>query len=810
MEEREALQLGALLHDIGKLLQRAESVKLTQEDRSLESTCCPLRRDQRDRYSHTHVLYTQKFFSELWPDLFTLAEIAAVFHHRPDTSTKSRLAKIVALADRLSSGERHSLDEDEISGNPRTARLHCLFGSLNLQSSIEKAAFFPLLPLSQSLDAHFPRSEATLQDGESYDRLWQQMADEFRRLDPSCGFSQFYTRVHHLLERFALFVPSAAYRDRADVSLFHHSKATAAIATCLYDLGLGEFELDGLLGALRGHDAGNLLDAKPMWLIGADVSGIQDFIYGIVGKGALKGLRGRSAYLQFLSEAVLSRLLEDFRLPCSNLIYSGGGHFYLLAPCTPDSENILESCQEFIDEVLVRAHRGQLALCLAWEPLRYKDFLSPEQPAHKDRRNNNPLPGGFSEAWNRLGAKLARKKRAKFGSLLVSANAVNRVLGPFPASGVEEACDVCGEPLADSHETNRCSMCGSFERLASRLARAESVGIEISDRKAPTRSMESCEDALEALGANIRLFGPGEVGSGAYLLNRTDFVQKSPRFLGFRFLARHTPMQAGDIVTLEGLSERATGIKKWGVLRADVDHLGRVFREGLAGSDQSISRVSMLSYLLSLYFSAHVEDLAGRAPYDSTLSIVYAGGDDLFALGSWSVLKGFAEKVYQDFKAFTAGRLTLSAGVFLAPGQRYPVAQAGREAGEEERGAKENGRDRFSLFGESIRWQDLPELQKIENALTELMGGRAPRSLFSLLYQACDAQRDARAGEILLFPVWRLLYALRRLVERQKGLKELIMNLEQLIIRNLWLPEHASVAIRLAEYVTRHGEKGEH
>ncbi|MDR3569704.1 MAG: type III-A CRISPR-associated protein Cas10/Csm1 [Syntrophobacteraceae bacterium] len=802
MNEREELQLGSLLHDIGKIAQRAKSVKLTREDRSLESTCCPV---YRDRYSHTHVLYTQKVFGELWPDFFPLAEIIATFHHRPDTCTNSRLAKMVALADRLSSGERHGLEERDDSGDPRTARLHCLFSSLSLEPVCEKPAYFPLLPLSSNLEDHFPGDAASLEDKESYDRLWEEMSGELGRLDPGSKFSSFYTRVHYLLERFALFIPSAAYKDRADISLYHHCKATAAIATCLYDRGLEEKELDGLLAALRGADAGRLLERPAMWLIGGDISGIQDFIYSIASAKALKGLRGRSAYLQFLAEAVLTRLLDDFHLPCSNLIYSGGGHFYLLAPRTPESEGILEACQKYVDEVLVRSHRGQLALCIAREPLRYCDFICSGRQEAGAHKSTPCAPGGFSGAWARLGAKLARSKRRKFRSLFTGGDGLREVLGPFPASGVEKVCDLCGEPLPGESEAARCDLCGSFENLATRLARAESLSLEVAAPNPLATPIGSCEEVLEAIGLKLRLFRPGETSTEAYLLNRTDFILKERAYLGFRFLASHTPMRSGEVVTLEGLAEEATGIKKWGVVRADVDNLGRVFRDGLRGGDQSISRVSMLSHLISLYFSAHVESLARRPPYGSRISIIYSGGDDLFALGSWSVLKPFAEEVNGGFNAFTAGRLTLSAGVCLAPGPGYPVGQAGKLAGEAEHLAKVCGRNRFAIFDEAIGWEELRELQKIQDALVGLIGEKAPRSLFSLLYQAFDAQEEAKKGETRLFPVWRLLYALRRFVEREKKLSGGIMALEQLIVKNLWLPEHAVIATRLADYLTRQG-----
>ena len=59
-----------------------------------------------------------------------------------------------------------------------------------------------------------------------------------------------------------------------------------------------------------------------------DISGIQDFIYTINNKGALKGLRARSFYLEIMMEHLIDELLEKVELSRANLIYSGGGHAY--------------------------------------------------------------------------------------------------------------------------------------------------------------------------------------------------------------------------------------------------------------------------------------------------------------------------------------------------------------------------------------------------------------------------------------------------------------------------------------------------
>ena len=66
------------------------------------------------------------------------------------------------------------------------------------------------------------------------------------------------------------------------------------------------------------------------------------------------------------------------------------------------------------------------------------------------------------------------------------------------------------------------------------------------------------------------------------------------------------------------------------MVRLDVDALGAVFASGL-GEQRSLSRTATLSRELETFFSGYVNTLAK----DHSMYITYAGGDDLFAVGSW-------------------------------------------------------------------------------------------------------------------------------------------------------------------------------
>ena len=122
--------------------------------------------------------------------------------------------------------------------------------------------------------------------------------------------------------------------DIYDISLYDNVKLTAALAGCKY-FYLKEDE----------HE-----DDKEYMLVSADISGIQNFIYTISSKGALKSLRGRSFYLEIISENIIDQILNKIGLCRANLLYSGGGHFYMLLPNTKQVRKIIEDAKKNINQ----------------------------------------------------------------------------------------------------------------------------------------------------------------------------------------------------------------------------------------------------------------------------------------------------------------------------------------------------------------------------------------------------------------------------------------------------------------------------
>ena len=141
------------------------------------------------------------------------------------------------------------------------------------------------------------------------------------------------------------FVPEHTYvrEELPDTSLYHHLKTTAAVAWCTYQYLVANgtcWEREDLRAAIGKEDEQRYL------LVGGDLSGIQNFIYTLASKGALKTVRGRSFYLELLIEAIVSRLLAALDLPRACVVYASGGGLYLLAPNTDTAKETISLCNK--------------------------------------------------------------------------------------------------------------------------------------------------------------------------------------------------------------------------------------------------------------------------------------------------------------------------------------------------------------------------------------------------------------------------------------------------------------------------------
>jgi len=373
-----SIVIASLFHDIGKFMQRAE-VSLSEQSKRMEEIICQV---YKGKHSHFHVLWTNDFFEnyiKFFPEELEKSFVAnlASFHHRPDNP----LQAIISEADKLSSGmDRLKKDnDDEITGRNiyKKERLLSIFNQIKLKKENEREIGkykYNLLPFLPEKEIFFPKEKNQLlpKEGEllvdSYSKLWDEFIEKFSHININ-SIEKYVSSIFSILEFYTWSIPSSTI-DIPDISLFDHSKTTAAIAACLYKY---HSENDNL-------SIENVKDREiaKFRLVGGDISGIQKYIFDL-SEGGVKGagriLRARSFYIHILGKVTVHKILHKLNLPLICNIMEAGGKFTLLVPNLDIVEKSLEDVYRDICNTTKSEFNGELTINLNWDTkLKGKDF----------------------------------------------------------------------------------------------------------------------------------------------------------------------------------------------------------------------------------------------------------------------------------------------------------------------------------------------------------------------------------------------------------------------------------------------------
>lgn len=487
---------------------------------------------------------------------------------------------------------------------------------------------------------------------------------------------QHVNRLLDLLERYGGTIPTGA----PGLSLYDERKISAALAACVADYTQNDpTMLDG-----------SFADKKAFLLYTADFSGIQKFIYTVASAGALRSLRSRSLFLELTMEHYIDELLEGCGMNRVNLLYSGGGHCYVLLPNTAAVVEEIQLWNERFNDWLIKNFGVCLYLADGWCECSVNDLCN--IPAEK---------APYKAIFRKASSAVAKKKICRY-----SPEQLRRMNSYDESAGRE--CHVCG---ANSNltETNKgetvCAWCNNFTVLANHITECEAFVIKDtnveSGFKLPSRNgtvavmLCSVENAVRE-GMHPRFVR-------AYTKNCTlDTIPNSIRFSVADLI---TKAQMGDII------KASQGVERAAVCRMDVDSLGQTFVSGFERIEESdpneryryvtLARTSAFSRHISRFFKEYIKGILagenGEEPLPS-ITIVYSGGDDVFLVGAWNEILDAALRVRNAFSAYTCKRLTVSAGISVFD-YSYPIRLAASTAAELEELAKEHpGKNALVLF----------------------------------------------------------------------------------------------------------------
>ncbi|SDH35721.1 type III-A CRISPR-associated protein Cas10/Csm1 [Nitrosomonas sp. Nm132] len=826
--------LSAYLHDLGKLAERAN---IDHEGRldAHKNLYCPWQYNG-GYHSHIHAAYTGIAWDELeatghFPDLrgncppFVSIETdanlpdsvvnAAAAHHKPDTF----LQWVVATADRVASGfERDEFDSQYNSAREREnhyrARLLTLFEQID-KREIEEGKLnwrYPLELLSPQF--LFPRTDCTPSDDATaraqYHQLWEALLDDLKRIPRSHRdnlplwldhFDTLWLAICHA-------IPAAtAFGVKPEVSLYDHSKATAALAAALW----------------RWHhelDKQTVADLKDGWekekflLIQGDFFGIQNFIFaegGETNKHAHKLLRGRSFQVALLAECAALTLLDMLALPPTSQIINAAGKFLIVAPNTAKTREAVENVQRTFNHWCLEHTYGEIGIGLAVTPASCNDFA---QKRFSDlvKRLFEALDIAKHQRFNLCGAN----SPAVFSDFLDRFNnelGVCEINGRYPAESkapdyaishltrdqirIGESLTKCARVLisrdADSLQQKSLALDYFGWRIAF-VHDAEESGNY--GQLAKERKLIRCWDFSlpEKNGKVFHGLARRFVNTYVPRFNQTDVDTQDK----YECLQKEDEFGLDSIKTLHHLacedrqlkeSDRWRGEIALVTLKGDVDNLGTLFQKGLEKPTfakwASLSRQINLFFALWLpWFCEHGKDSKDIARYRNTYT-VFAGGDDFFLIGPWRSTIALAGEMQKHFERYTTNPgITFSAGLSMTQ-PKVPARHLARstEAALERSKAYQDKADKpknaATLWNQTVSWQNWHALlteraDKLEALLAEAESHGAKLStgyLYDLLQLADKAER-ARLGRNPEDSLWRaqLVYRTTRFIgDRMKS-----------------------------------------
>ena len=291
---------------------------------------------------------------------------------------------------------------------------------------------------------HDPVQDAPDIPAAVYRELYQELTEQLTSLQFSPAQAN---ALLGLLESQCSALPASTAREEdRDISLYDQLKLTAALAACVSEY-------------LQQADAFSLLDTpaelrrEPAFLLyTADFSRIQRFIYTVHTEDALRSLRSRSFFLELLMEHYMDELLDGCGLTRTNIIYSGGGHCYLLLPNTAAVQQTLADWNRAFNGWLNEQFGVQLFLANGWTPCSANDLCNVPAEASP-----------YKALFRRVNAIAEQHKQHPYDAAAL--RALNRVQA-IP-DGTRE-CKVCGNS-AQVNAEGLCPWCNRFANLSAQI-----------------------------------------------------------------------------------------------------------------------------------------------------------------------------------------------------------------------------------------------------------------------------------------------------------------------------------------------------
>jgi CRISPR-associated protein Csm1 len=477
-----------------------------------------------------------------------------------------------------------------------------------------------------------------------------------------------------------------------------------------------------------------------MLLVKGDLSGIQDFIFNIPSEKAAKTLKGKSFYVQILSWLAEADLYQS--LKGSQLIYNGGGNFYMLVPSK--HKELLEKKQsQYIQEL----SKDGLFLTITHCSYNVKETYAKN-------------------------LELLNKK--------AQINNQNRFINHSDFAFFEQTT------TRDAIGSKKESF--DFIKLAEWLVKSSDYAVE---SKSKNRGIGKFDLFFNFVNGGNRLSLNANAALPKYLKSDEDkFNQEST--------SDEEKVKEGNIMMFNHIAEYAkerTGTDNLGILAIDIDSLGAIIRESLPEISDNVKfskelgtffEIKLREILKTEIFitqrrsgkdkntSKKFDYVSEKTSFGTAIYPVFVGGDDCFLVGAWDaifnftlVLKDAFDSYVKENETLKKHKLTFSAGLVLVS-STFPVNQFATLAKDALSQAKStSGKNSISVFGYVFSWHEWKEIAELKEKLyTEIIEFDASKGLLNRLKASRKVfeqvqQKMLRSGSIELSVISDFFYGLR-------------------------------------------------
>ena len=668
------------------------------------------------------------------------------------------LAYIVYEADNIASGvERIKYDEEgekiEVAGT-EAMPLNSIFNRLNVKKNKIEKKFKSLTYDRYNFNMPKEKIDNDKIENIEYLKVLERLRDDLTEMKEKNILTP--ENLNSVLEEKCIYFPSSSYADYPDVSYYDHVKLTAAVASCMYI-----YDAEKENNEINYKDKYFKKDEREklkFLFVSAEFTGIQNFIYTITSKIAMKSLRGRSFYLELFIEHIIDEILEALKLSRVNLVYSAGSQFYMLLPNIPETVKVLEEYKNIINDFLLKELGTSVYYEISYTGTSIEELGNGlSEKIKKENKLKEILKRNFIETSKK---KFNRYSQEQLEGIFDENSILNEI-----HSDTKE-CVICKKTEKEDiliknsqKESNGnlevCNSCKNYIKLGKDISKS----FHLQDKRVFFVE-ENCSENNDKL--KFPKYPKGFVEINFKSFQTVEEVEKeSDKF--YRFYSINTNYlgkgnsrnikvgnynvksknKENSLVEFEELVKKAKGIERLAVLRADIDNLGTLFRTGFEDKEYintsgerepykfvRFSKTVVLSRYLSDFFKRVINLILERKSLiveknelfkeycnviterieekkeERNIVLVYSGGDDIFAIGTWNDIIEFSVDLRIAFKEFSSDRVTLSAGIGFFD-ENYPIFQMAQKTGELEKLAKsynegksgKSAKDAVTLFG---------------------------------------------------------------------------------------------------------------